>query len=81
MNKATHIISFDYFLSFFTKDNLKYLMDVVRLLVILKPTDGTFKHDESEFEDIEGTFDFQVYRLTYRTFHKVFLSHIHLKYA
>jgi hypothetical protein len=65
VNHTAYVISLDYSLTFFTKGHLQDLVEVVRLLIVLKPSDSTFQHYEADLEYIERPLGLQIGRLAY----------------
>lgn len=81
MHQAAYIVSFDGLLSFLSKDDFERLVYDRRLLEVLKASNSAFQYDQAQFEDIQSPLSFEIGGLRYRTFHEIFLSHIHLEDA
>ena len=64
MDQAASIISFNNLLSFLAENNLQDFMETVRLLETVKAANCTFEDDKSEFENVKGSFGFQINWLT-----------------
>lgn len=47
MQQTADVVPFDYPLPLLTQNYLQYLLQAVRLLVSLEPSNGTFQHNES----------------------------------
>jgi hypothetical protein len=81
VNEAADVVTFNYLLPILTEHYLQYLMQRVRLLIVLKSSDRALEYDQPQFEYIEGAFGLEVGGLGNGALHEVLLGHVHLEDA